>query len=438
MSPATRPGAPTASYPAAVGRRGRDVLPVAVLVVTGVLLVLGYLLKAQCIPDYDADRDRLLCSNDIQVLYAARDLGEHRFPYVGGGIDAQGRLSGGVVEYPVLTGLFAWFAALAADDAGAYLRVTAALLAPFALLTSWLLVRLTGARALVWAATPPLVWYSFHNWDLLVVAAAVGAIAAWYAGRPAAAAGLLAVGACLKLWPGLFVAPLVLERLRAGDRRGAARAAAAAVAVVALVNLPFLLANPGGWWAPYAFQQRRAADVTSNSIWYWSGEHLSTAQLNRLVPVLLLAGGAAVLVAGWLRRGPYPFVQASGALLCVFLLVNKAHSPQFVLWLLPFFALVRLRWGWAAAYLVFDTLLYVGLFRWFHDLAQGDDFGLPKQMLILGVWGRAAVLTLLPAVLLRTSTALVPPDRDGPDQPTQRPLVNARASTTDNGAQSQR
>ncbi len=385
-------------------------LTLSVLLVTGVLLLLGYLLKAQCLADYDADRDRLLCSNDIQVLYTARGLGEHRLPYVAGRLDAQGRLSGGVVEYPVLTGLFAWAAALPVDDAGAYLQVTAALLAPFGLLTSWLLVRTTGPRALVWAATPPLVWYSFHNWDLLVVAATVGAFAAWHAGRPLTSAALLAVGACLKLWPGFFVATLVLERLRAGDRAGAWRVAATAAGVFALVNLPFLLVNPAGWWAPYAFQQRRAADVTSNSVWYWSGEHLSTEQLNRLVPVLLLLGLAGALAAGWARRGPYPFVQVCGAVLCVFLLVNKAHSPQFVLWLLPFFALVRLRWGWAAAYLVFDALLYVGLFRWFHDLAQGRDFGVWKQMLVLGVWGRAAMLVLLYVALLRARSSLEEPD----------------------------
>ena len=118
---------------------------------------------------------------------------------------------------------------------------------------------------------------------------------------------------------------------------------------------------------------------------------------------------------------------------------NKAHSPQFALWLLPFFVLVRLRWGWWATYLVFDSLLYVGLFRWFYDLSQGQDFGIAKLMTVLGVWGRAAMLVLLFVVFLRSELAVEEPDpvrksspqsgalSDGPPagSPTSRPGVPA-------------
>lgn len=386
------------------------------LLLTGVLVLAGYALKAQCKPDYNADRDRVLCSNDIQFLYDARGLREQRFPYVEGGLE-QGQLTGGALEYPVLTGLAAWLPSLWVDSAPAYLSATALTLAPFAFLTTSLLARMVRWRALVWAAGPPLVWYSFHNWDLLVVAATVAAVYLWWRGSPTAAAAALAVGASLKLWPGFFVAALVLWHLREGDRRGAARSAGAFALVTLAVNLPFLLVNPDGWWAPYAFQKLRAADITSNSIWFWGLPQLTTDQLNRLIPVLLVACWVAILVAGWWRSSPddgtpggravsaYPWVQVSAAMLCAFLLLNKAHSPQFALWLLPFFALVRLQWGWWVSYLAFDALLYVGLFRWYFDLSRGLDFGVPKQMLVLGVWGRAVMLVLLMVVFVRSELA---------------------------------
>lgn len=378
-----------------------------VLAACALLTVLGFLLKAQCIGHYSERRDARLCSNDIQVLYSSRGLADGQVPYLHGGL-VDGRLTGGTVEYPVLTGLAAWLPSLVVRDEGTYLVATAVLLAPFSLLTAWLLVRMTGRRALVYGLGPPLVWYSFHNWDLLVVAAAVAAVHAWRSGRFRQCGVLLAVGASLKLWPGFFLLPLVLDRLRAGDRKGALTAGGAAAAAYAAINGPFLLANPAGWWAPYAFQGLRAADVTSNSIWYWGFAQLTTGQLNLLIPALLMLAFAGALGYGWYaagRAGAFPFVQVCAAMLAAFMLLNKAHSPQFALWILPFFVLLRLRWGWVAAYLALDSTLYVGLFRWFFDLSRGTDFGLAKQAVILGVWGRAVCLTLLYVAFLRAPSA---------------------------------
>jgi len=390
---------------------GRHRLLVGALLGCAVMTLLGYLLKAQCIPDYDADRDRLLCSNDIQVLYLARAMAAHPFPYVHGAL-VDHRLVNGALEYPVLTGLFAWLPALVARGAGSYLQWTALLLAPFSLATTVLLTRMVQARALLYALAPPLVWYSFHNWDLLVVCAAVAAFHAWWRQRWAWAGCWLAVGASLKFWPVLFVLPLLLDRIAAGDRRGAVRSMVACAGVALAVNGPFLLVSPRGWWAPYAFQQERAADITSNSIWFWGLPSLSTGQLNEIIPVVLLIATLVACAVGWVRarrEGAFPFVQVCGALLVAFMVTGKAHSPQYALWLLPFFCLVRLRWGWFAAYLALDAVFYVGLFRWFFDLSRGIEHGLTYQAVVIGVWGRAAALLLLYVVLLRARSALEKP-----------------------------
>lgn len=383
-------------------------LTLLLLASTVLLTVAGYLLKAQCIGHYDQLRDSNLCSNDIQVLYLWRDLAGHAFPYVHGGL-VDGRLVGGALEYPVLTGLFAWFAALFVEGDGSYLRLTALMLAPFSLLTVWMLGHMARWRAFLYAGAPALVFYSFHNWDLLVVCATVAAIHAWWRGHAAWAGVWLAVGASLKFYPGLFLLPLLLDRLSAGDRRGAVRAGAAFAGVTAVVNVPFIAISPQGWWAPYAFQQLRAADITSLSVWFWGAPSLSTEHLNRLIPALLVIGLAGACLAGWVRardEGQFPFVQVCMALLALFMVTNKAHSPQFALWLLPFFVLVRLRWGWWAAYVVFDVLTYVGVFRWFYDLSRGMDFTLAKQSLVLGVWGRAAMLVLIFVVALRAASVV--------------------------------
>ena len=388
----------------------RRVLSV-VLACVAVTTLLGFFLKAQCIGHYNERRDKDLCSNDIQVLYVIRGMADHAFPYVTGSYD-HGQLTGGVIEYPVLTGVFAWVPSLLATDDGSFLRWTALALAPFSFLTAWLLAGMVRWRALVYALAPPLLFYSFHNWDLLVVCATVAAFHAWWKQRWAWTGVWLAVGGALKFWPLFFVLPLLLDRLAAKDGRGARAGLTWFAIVFGTVNGLFLLANPRGWWAPYAFQADRGADVTSNSIWYWGLPSLTTDQLNHLIPVLLAIGTAVASVAGWRiaqRVGAFPFVQVCGSLLALFLLTNKAHSPQYALWLLPFFCLVRLRWGWIAAYLVFDALLYVGLFRWYYALgSDAPDYGLPYQALVLGIWGRAAMLGLLFVWFLRSDTALQP------------------------------
>jgi uncharacterized membrane protein len=388
------------------------------------LTLLGYLLKAQCIADYNGRRDTHFCVNDFQVLFLNRGLVQHVFPYLHGHY-ANGNLTGGTVEYPVLTGILAWLPAWISPDDGRYLTASAVLLAPFSFLTALLLFRMSGRRALLYAAAPPLIWYSFHNWDLPVVTATVAAFFLYRRKQWTAASAALAVGAALKLWPGFLVLALLLHRLRARDARGAGLVVASAVGVTAFLNLPFALANFDGWFAPYAFQRDRAADVTSNSIWYWGFPGIDTPTLNVLIPLLLACSFAAAAGYGWWssRGRPYPFVQVSGAFLCAFMLWNKAHSPQYTLWLLPFFVLLNVRWGWFVAYMGFDACLYFGLFSWYHDLTQGQDFGVAKQATVIGVWGRAVMLVLLAVAFLRAREVVADPVED--QVPSAAPTASA-------------
>jgi uncharacterized membrane protein len=401
-------------------------LPAAlVLGLTAVLVLLSGAWKGACL---DArDNYRLTCYSDVLELWTSRSLQDGVFPYV------RGRLVDGApvdtFEYPVLTGVFVWASSLLADGRGSFLVVSTLLLLPFALLTAWLLHAMSGRHALLWAASPSMVLYALHNWDLLAVAAATGALWAWWQGRDTAAAVLLGVGACLKVYPGLFLLPLAVDRLVRGDARGAVRVLAAGAATVVAVNLPFVLAGREGWAATYAFQSARAADSSSNSLWYWVYPHLTTEQLNVVIPVLLLLALAVAVVDGVLRSRSgeeFPLVQVCGAVLVAFLLLNKVSSPQYTLWLLPFLALLRVHVAWWVAFTVADALVYVGVFRWFHALVSGTDPSLSAAVLETGVWAKCLLLLALFPVLLRAAPAA--------GQPTQRPDVNVSTSSAMTGA----
>lgn len=409
-------------------RRLPEITLAVVLGLTTALVVLGTAWKGACV---DSSRNfRLTCYSDTLELFTSRGLDRHVFPYVNGVI-----VNGEVreaFEYPVLTGVFIWFSSLFADGRTSFLLASALLMGPFAVLTAYHLFRLSGRRALVWAAAPALVLYALHNWDLLAVAAAVGGLYAWHRGRTGTAAVLFGIGTCLKIYPGLFLLPLAVDRLIRKDRVGAAEALGYGGLTVLAANLPFVLANRDGWATTYVFQEARQADTSSNSIWYWVYGGFSTETLNRLIPALVLVSLLAAVAYGLVRarrEQVFPFLQVCAAALVAFLLWNKVSSPQYTLWVLPFFALLRVRWGWWAAYFVTDALVYVGVFRWFHHLIGGTDPTFAERMLTVGVWTKSALLVLLFVVFLRAKDALVEPA-----QPTQRPEENVSTSSAINGA----
>lgn len=448
-----------------------------VVATAAVFLVIAYLNKARCAapafgssgftPDgrtvfYDSVKDTKVCYSDIQHLWLGREINNHVFPYLTGGITPDGALFGGTVEYPVLGGILIWLAAIPSSNDAQFLLWSAVLMAPFGLLIAWMLGRLSGWAAMLWSAGPPLVLYAFHNWELPVVACAVGAIAIMsllpkmsLRRRAVLASVVLAIGFCLKLYPGLFVAPLALYVLTQGvdgDRipgttrvRDIARTAAtrgvsetggrydvfgavavilAAIATVVAINLPFAILGFRGWLASFEFQSLRQADITTNSIWFWGLRPLMASggwdqrtedSYNQLVsvlsPALLILAFLAALAIGWRRRavlGAYPWVAVSAMMLCAFLLLHKVHSPQYTLWLVPFLVLLRVPWTVVGLYLVADVVMGIGVFRYFAVIGTGD-FQFEQDIVQVGVWGRAILLVVLFVMFARVPLRREPP-----------------------------
>jgi hypothetical protein len=334
-------------------RVAASVLAVAAAAAT---MLVGFLQKAPCLSSQRSSQ----CYSDIGSLWYLRDLGSHALPYVHGGIQS-GRFTGHELEYPVLTGVFVWLTSLGAHSEFAFTIISTLALAPFGLLTAWLLAKLTGHRALFFAVAPVLAWYSFLNWDLLGVCAAVAAIYAWRRDRFILAAFLLTIGGCFKLWPAYLLGPLALDLICRRQVRLLWRAAGIVLTTVMAVNLPLAILNYSGWKAPFVFQALRPPDISASSLWSVLTPWAGVATVNSLSELACGAAFAGILWYGYRRfrrEGAYPFIQASAAMVATFIALGKVHSPQYSLWVLPFFALLEINQLWWALFCASDVWLF--------------------------------------------------------------------------------
>ncbi len=373
---------------------------------------------------------RLGCWSDVTALWNARDLGLHLLPYVNGTYTSNPpNLTGGAVEYPTLGGLWIWLTALPADSAVQYLVVTAVVAAVLAVVVTLLLARLAGRRAWIFAATTPLALYALYNWDLLPIVCTVLGVVAMRSRHAPATRYLLAglafgTGAAFKLYPLMFVAAVVVAALfDRGDGRAlrtrighAAVAVAGGVVVPLAANLPFALVDLQGWLAPFRFQTDRVTGASTLSVWFYGLQPWSATsdpgvqhRLTELSTASTAIGIVAVLattVVLALRRGTTPWLQCAAAMLAVYIVCNKVDSLQYVLWLMPFFVLLRVGGWWITAYLLADLAAFVGWYRGLYYGSLGNTATTwATEALAVGIWGRAALLVALVAVFLRAEVA---------------------------------
>ena len=373
-------------------------LMIGSLVVT---LALGVAVHAPCSDLDDFQRPELpyrICYTDITALWADRALAE-QFPYLEAGN-----------EYPVGTGVLMGLTALPASEESRYLLINEVVLSLAALAIALLLHRLVGVRALFFSAAPGLAVYSFLNWDLFALTMSVGAVSAFLAGRDRVAGALAGIGAAAKLFPALLVPSFAMERIRADDRRVALRVALWAALGWLALNVPVAALRPERWAQFFRFNSRRPVDPTS--LWglgcteRMTGVCLPTGAVN-LVSLGLFVGGAVWVWRLRVRhQADFARWTFGFALMVLFLLTNKVYSPQYSLWLLPWFALVLPD---VRRFLVWSA---IDVAAWATTLAfvrRTPGFEGPPFLLVKGlVLARALALMWLLVSYVRRPTPLIP------------------------------
>jgi uncharacterized membrane protein len=253
-----------------------------------------------------------------------------------------------------------------------------------------------------------VVLYAFHNWDLLAVGFATLGIYAWRRGSDPWAGLLFGLGAATKLYP-LFLLPAFVLASWRRDRRFPWAMTATFVGAVAVLNVPLMIWNYQGWKYPWNFQSVRSANFETS--WYMIFRHSGeTARwfynhtlINSISIALFTVGALALLVAETRRRDVRP-IALGFALVCWYLVTAKVFSPQYALWLLPFFVLLRLPLWSYAAFVVTDAGTWIAV-SWFF-VSSGAARAHALNWLEVAVWARYAVLIVL-ILLSRRSEELV-------------------------------
>ena len=399
-------------------------LALVLLMLAGTLLI-GQLIKAPCSGGGwgDGRQYKRLCYTDIVPLYGTEHLEGDRLPY----LDACPEGPGACDEYPVLT-MYAMRAAASIGPSGleSFYQNNVLFLAACAVLITVMLYRLVGVRALYFAIAPTLAVYSFINWDLIAVAFATGATFAFLRKRPVLAGVLLGLGASAKFYPALLLVPFALELLRRDERRQATGLTLGAAGAWLATNLPFMIAAPSNWWEFFRFNSARPPDW--DSIWFIGCNVNSDgyACMSSSVPIVnavsLITFVALAAFVWWLKvkkQPDFPRWTFGLALLILFLLSNKVYSPQYSLWMLPWFALVLPDIRLFAAFQVTDVAVFVTRFLFFADLT-GMEGGLPFWVFQTAILLRTVVLLGCVGAWVVLRSEDVPDDRPSPGSATSK------------------
>ena len=367
------------------------------MVLVAVVAVMG-LGAAQKAPCADAEWQNLrqyrqLCYTDIVLLLATEQLGGGRLPFLEPCAPVEGQ---NCDEYPVLTMYFMRAAHwIAGDGYGTWFWVNAALLLVCAIVSVVATYLVAGTRALYVALAPTLLIYATVNWDLLAVAFAAAAVAAFAARRDGLAGALLGLGAASKLYPLLLALPLAAERVRQRFPDRAVSLAWWTVGGWAAVNLPFLVAAPGGWFRFFQFNATRCPEF--DSLWtigfrLAGSDSCVHAGLVGALSAAAFVGGATILWTAKEHAQPgFPRWAFGFPILVIFLLTSKVYSPQYSLWLLPWFALALPDLRAFVAFQVLDVVVFVTRFRWFLEIYD-PGAGLPRWLFEIAVGARSAIL----------------------------------------------
>ena len=350
------------------------------------------------------------CYSDLPALFDARGLVDHLWPYSS---------ATNSVEYPPLTGLVMWTTALITPHGSNadkyYYLINIALLALLFIGSALLVSKMNPKKWYLLPVLPAVIASMYINWDLWAVITALLSIYLFDRGKYEWSAAALAISIATKFFPIVLLIPIALILFRRREIRLAIKYFVITGLLWLLINLPFMISTPTGWWRFFKMNSSRPADL--GSIWQAldifniSVPHLNTTWMG-------LFALLSLVVFGYLYRASITpsLAQIAFIFVAIFTALNKVYSPQYILWLAPLavIALVNNRdraafWIWQGA----EAFYHFAIWEYLGGYA-GAKFALPPR------WYAAAIVirvltSLYFALRTLTSTQTPTPESTAPE-----------------------
>lgn len=313
------------------------------------------------------------CYSDLPALYSDRAFGKGGWAFSGGDQAA---------EYPALQGVVMWATTfLSGDSAVSYFRVNILLIAALFLLTVLIFHRMRPEYSYLYALAPTGVAALYINWDLWAIISMLLAIY-WFDRKAYLYSSIaLSVSIATKFFPIVLLLPILIIFLRRQEFVEGLKYLATTIALFVVINLPFAITTPDGWWRFYDLNLHRQADW--GSIWYaLSVFGMSLTHINYLTILTLLIGVSIVTIFLLQTRATLTLSASALYIFIVMMAVSKVYSPQYVLWLTPL-ALLALKdkrdlswfWFWQIAEIGYHIAIWQHL-----ALLSDAKFGLSVEI----------------------------------------------------------
>jgi uncharacterized membrane protein len=308
------------------------------------------------------------CYSDLPALYEARGLNTNQWPYAS---------ADNSVEYPVLTGVVMYLTSFAAKSPASYFNVNILFLILLFIATVVMVRKIRPEFAYLVPVAPAMIASLFINWDLWAIAAMMLAIYWFDRKQYLSSALLLGVSISTKFLPVFLLIPILFIFWREGRIKEAIKYTAISFATWLVINLPFAITTPEGWWRFYKLNLERGPDW--GSLWLaFQQLGINMTNLNWLSILLLLIALTTIAVLLFELQYTPTLGSVSFFVLASVMLASKVYSPQYVLWLTPLAAIALTHkkdlhafWVWQATEIIYHLAI------WQH-IAQVTDakFGL--------------------------------------------------------------
>jgi uncharacterized membrane protein len=240
------------------------------------------------------------------------------------------------IEYPILTAIFIELMGILGKSKESYFLFNAFFLILAYVLASFLLYKIIPKKdrkklLIFWTITPSSILFTVYNWDILGILFTLFSFYLFERKKDILASLFLLLGVCVKIFPVIFLFPILFKR----KFKEKIKIILTFLFGFLLLNIYFILTDFQSWLYPYLFQISREPNIDS----FW-GIISSIFSINPVV-INLLSLFSFLLVyclTLWKFRKK-SYIEICFLAFLTFLIFGKIFSPQYILWLLPFFVL---------------------------------------------------------------------------------------------------